>query len=175
MSDGITEGFRSLRDTEPIGPEILKGKKCPSCGHQAVSKNGATIKIGYVEGIQPYCCHKCGCQWNSLQYPNYELPSLKERYEVVVEEYLTAFCQRNGFERKDGYWVGDRPGEIFDIADMFFDFREIRFDVDSNQPAKQIIDWHWKMVENALDKPFPDPFPNYENWCKMKPNTEEAK
>ena len=99
--------------------------------------------------------------------------SIKERFEVVVEEYLTAFCNKQGFDRSDGWWVADRIGEVFGIADMMFDFREIKFDVDSNQPAKQIIDWHWKMVENALDKPFPDPFPNYENWCKMKPNTEE--
>lgn len=162
-----------MSNTGPTGPEFLKWKKCPSCGSPSVARNGFIAGVG--DNIKYYCCHQCGCQWNSSQYPNYEGPSLKERYEAVVEEYLTAFCKKQGFDRKDGYWIGDRTGEIFDVADMFFDFRDIMFDIDSNQPADRIIDWHWKMVENALDKPSPAPFPNYENWCKMNTNTEEEK
>jgi hypothetical protein len=148
-----------MSNTGSTGPEFVEGKKCVDCKKSTVLKNGID------NNIQRYICSSCGCVWDA----NYAKVPLKERYEVVVEEYVTAFCQRNGFDRKDGHWVGDRPGEIFDIADMCFDFREIRFDMDTAQSPETIIKYYWERLNNegAI------PFPNYENWCST--NTEEEK
>lgn len=114
-------------------------------------------------------------EWFKAGYKYAQSIPLKERFEAVVEEYLAAFCKKQGFDRFDGYWIGDRVGEVFEIADMFFDFNDIRYDIDTNQPAEQIINWHWKMVDDTFDELSHTPFPNYENWCKMNTNTEEKK
>lgn len=89
--------------------------------------------------------------------------TLKQRFEVVVEEYLTLFCKKQGLDRSDGYWIGDRLGEVFETNDGSFDFRDIRYDIDTNQPPKQIIEWYWERLK--LDD---DTTRNYENWIKLK-------
>lgn len=67
---------------------------------------------------------------------------LKAKYEIIVDKYLDKFCKKQGFDKKHGYWVGDRVGDIFDINSYFFSFDDIRLDVDNNVPKGKIIEWY---------------------------------
>jgi len=63
----------------------------------------------------------------------------KEAYEAVCNSYIEDFCKKQGLYFED--WVGDRVGEIANISSYSFYFSDIKYDIDTNQPAGQIIDW----------------------------------
>ena len=66
----------------------------------------------------------------------------KEIYEAVCNSYIEEFCKKQGLYFED--WVGDTVGEIADFSGgMYcFYFFDIKYDIDTNQPAKQILDWY---------------------------------
>ena len=103
--------------------------------------------------------------------------SLKKRYEAVVEAYINEFCKKQNLV--DGYWIGDRIGELYDVAYMCLDFQSIRFDMDTTQPEGRIIKYYWEMMGNEPSGPFPLLFPSYEVWCatidkkELKPEEEK--
>jgi hypothetical protein len=65
---------------------------------------------------------------------------LKDSYEKIVMRYIKIFCKKQGLEFD--YWVGDRVGEIAAFGCIFyFNFENIRYDIDTDQPKGLIIDW----------------------------------
>lgn len=63
----------------------------------------------------------------------------KEIYEAICNDYIQEFCKKQGLYFED--WVGDSVGEIANISSYYFYFSDIKYDIDTNQPAGQIIDW----------------------------------
>jgi hypothetical protein len=69
-----------------------------------------------------------------------EIKLLKEYYNLAVQNYVEAFCKKTGFEF-DG-WVADKVGEVGLFMDFYFDFQDIKYDIDTKQPKGKIIQWH---------------------------------
>jgi len=84
---------------------------------------------------------------------------LKESYEKIVNKYLQLFCEKHDFNIEDGYWVGKEIGDIIMIGDYYFNFNDIRLDIDLNIEEKIIFDWYNFSVEKESNI-------NYISWIK---------
>lgn len=73
---------------------------------------------------------------------------LKKQYEAVVNKYMELFCKKQEVDFE--YWVGDDVGGVVEIADAFFDFNDIRYDIDTNQPENLIFEWYWELIESKI-------------------------
>ena len=87
---------------------------------------------------------------------------LKTKYEKIVEQYLNAFVEKQELDVENCYWVADRVGELLSVNEQYyFNFNDIRFDVDNNVKAGVILDWQNESIENNFKV-------NYENYLKLK-------
>jgi hypothetical protein len=82
----------------------------------------------------------------------------------------TITCYLNFFGRKHGlefeYWPGNDIGGVAAYGDYFFNFSDILFDIDTEQPIGQIIEWHNACVDyHCIEKPSETQFINYRSWC----------
>ena len=83
---------------------------------------------------------------------------LKENYEKAVNAYIDEFCKKQGCYLE--YWVSDDIGGIACFGDYaFFNFDEIRHDIDTKQPVGLIFDWIYDSVDNE-NKTI-----NYKSYC----------
>jgi len=87
------------------------------------------------------------------------MKKLKESYEKIVNKYLQLFCEKHEFNIQDGYWVGKEIGDIIMIGDYYFNFDDIRLDIDENVEEKIIFDWYEFSVEKESDV-------SYRSWVK---------
>ena len=94
------------------------------------------------------------------------MTKLQENYNKAVEAYIQEWCKKHEFDCKDGCWVGDRVGEVFEIADVFVSFTDIRTDIDRNATPDQYWEYYWASLDAFELK---QPYPNYENWLKGCP------
>ena len=63
---------------------------------------------------------------------------LKIRYNIIVSKYTDKFCEKHGLYLR--FWVAE-VGDVACFGDLFFDFRNIKYDIDTNQPKGLIIEW----------------------------------
>ena len=68
--------------------------------------------------------------------------TIKGRWREVCNAYLQAFCEKHEYDYDDAYWVGDDPGTIACIADLFVGMDEIRYDIDENVPEEMFLKWY---------------------------------
>lgn len=94
-------------------------------------------------------------------YLNYEsltidLKELEAKYNAAVRKYIEEFEKKQDvyFE----FWVADRVGEVACFGDYFFNFDDIRFDIDSEIPKGEIVSW----FDLSLDGDFKV---NYRTYC----------
>ena len=86
---------------------------------------------------------------------------LKNKYKKIVEQYLLAFVQKQDLDIENCYWVADRVGEILSVNEQYyFNFNDIRFDVDNNVKAGVILEWQNECIDNNFKV-------NYENYLKL--------
>ena len=64
---------------------------------------------------------------------------LKDRYEAVIMEYISLFCKKQGIDFE--FWIGGVVGETADFGCLFFNFTDIKIDIDTEQQKGLIIDW----------------------------------
>lgn len=91
---------------------------------------------------------------------------LKLAYQAAVEGYMIEFLNRHDlgpYDQSD--WIGD-VGDIYECADMFMNFYDIRFDVDNNIPDNMYEKWYWDSLECAE---LGISFPNYQHWFNGAP------
>lgn len=63
-------------------------------------------------------------------------------YNSICTKYVDAFCAKHGFDLPEPlFWVGDRVGETIELGDRFYDFNDIRYDVDNGLPEGEIEEW----------------------------------
>jgi len=66
--------------------------------------------------------------------------NLKKQYEVIVDKYIKVFCKKQDFYLE--YWVADEIGGTACFGDIYyFSFDDIRYDIDTEQPAELILNW----------------------------------
>jgi len=72
--------------------------------------------------------------------------NLKSRYESICNEYIEVFCEKQDLEF-DG-WIGDIVGSIASfISEYFFNFDDITYDINTDQPKGLIMQWQDFNVE----------------------------
>lgn len=85
-------------------------------------------------------------------------------FEKAAMQYVLLFCVKHGFDVNDCYWVNDRVGTVLSCADHFFQFDDIRFDIDRNLPENTIMDWYESTMELRAKGEFT---PNLESYYKL--------
>lgn len=141
-------------------------------GHVEISDTGA---ISFVED------HEKEDPWEesydtSIEYTQKRHARIK-LWKDVCDEYLEAFCDKHGYElsqlEKIYAWVGDDPGTVANIGDLFVGMDDIRYDIDHNVPETYFEKWYWKSLEvYELTKCH---YMNYQSYCMGAPDswTEE--
>ena len=71
----------------------------------------------------------------------------KTLWKDVCNEYLEAFCWKHGYTYDKYVWVGDDPGTVANIGDLFVGMDDIRYDIDNNIPESCFEKWYWKNLE----------------------------
>lgn len=78
-------------------------------------------------------------------------------YNAIVGHYMAYFIQKHydidDEKEVDYYWVADMVGTIVDINDMFFNFDDIRFDIDNDIDKDVIFSWYDYMMEQHSINP----------------------
>jgi len=83
---------------------------------------------------------------------------LHDKLNIALKEYVIVFCNKHDVEFNG--WIG-KPGEIADIDGIFIDFRDIRTDLETNQPVDIFLKWHdYAIGMQAIGRAVP----NYESW-----------
>ena len=91
---------------------------------------------------------------------------LKTKNNKIVEQYLIAFVEKQDLDIENCYWVADRVGEILSVNEQYyFNFDDIRFDVDNNVEAGAILKWQDESLDNYFKKKKYKV--NYENYLKL--------
>lgn len=85
------------------------------------------------------------------------LRDLKESYNLAVMKYMYHFLEKQGYEYIES-WIGE-AGDIAEIADRYFNFRDIKYDIDTKQPKGRIIEWHDMCLEQQKFNI------NYQSYC----------
>lgn len=88
---------------------------------------------------------------------------LQKEYSLLVSEYISAFEKKHDIEFD--YWVGDEVGEIAVFGDFFFNFDDIRRDVDDDVPEKKIFEWYDLTLDSALKD---ESTMNFKTFLKIK-------
>lgn len=81
---------------------------------------------------------------------------LQINYEKAVQAYIDAFCDKYGTYLE--YWVANEIGGICYIRARFFNFHDIKLDIDLNAPENTILDWYDWSIEDKKNKI------NYKSW-----------
>lgn len=98
---------------------------------------------------------------------------IRKRYENAVHEYCLAFCQKHGYDYNPDDWVGGDIGGVLNINDdYFFDFDDIRYDIDHDIAEEVFLQWYdYKTRVNLVQGAYPV---NYRLWCNgFRPYTAE--
>jgi len=94
-----------------------------------------------------------------------EIQEIKRKYEKLCMDYILRFCEKHDLNFEG--WVGDRVGETAEIGDMFLDFGDIRYDMDTEQKTDEIIKW-WNYAFELAMLECPKTI-NYRSWCMGAP------
>jgi hypothetical protein len=71
---------------------------------------------------------------------------LRQAYRAVANAYLKAFEKKHHATLE--FWVSDEVGGTAYIGDHYFDFEDIRFDIDNRLPKDMI--WEWSDAAIAM-------------------------
>ena len=98
----------------------------------------------------------------------------KAHWKDLCNEYLEEFCNRHEFKYEKDAWIGDDPGTIVMVGDMFVNMDDIRYDVDNDVPEEYFCKWYWKGLD--VYELTGEKYMNYPSYCKGAPDkwTNEA-
>ena len=98
----------------------------------------------------------------------------KAHWRDVCNEYLETFCWKHEYQYDPDMWIGNDPGTIVEVCDMFVKMDDIRYDVDNNVPEEYFAKWYWKGLD--VYELTGENYMNYPSYCKGAPDkwTDEA-
>lgn len=93
--------------------------------------------------------------------------SLYTQWADICNKYVEEFTKKHEYDMTDAFWIGDDPGTILNIGDMFISMTDIRYDIDNDIRVDKFEEWYWKSLDRheAGIK-----FMNYESFCKGCPD-----
>jgi len=89
--------------------------------------------------------------------------SLIAEYKAIVDKYIKAFCEKQDVEFD--YWIGEDIGGTACFGDFYFNFDDIRYDIDNNIPKETIFTWYYYSIDNYSES---TPTINYRTYTKIK-------
>ncbi len=79
------------------------------------------------------------------------MKKIEIEYKRVVDKYIFKFEKKHGYEFT--YWVSNNVGEVACFIDQyFFNFDDIRYDINNKIPKGLIFKWQDYCVEKAFEK-----------------------
>lgn len=92
-------------------------------------------------------------------------------YEDACRQYAKAFADKHEMYYSDDDWVAGDFGTILNLGDYYFNFQEIKYDVDNMIDKDEIIKYYdYSLRAHSLGF---ERIMNYENWCKGCPRISE--
>lgn len=97
--------------------------------------------------------------------------SLTVAYDDACRQYAKVFAEKHGMFYSDDDWVAGDFGTILNLGDYYFNFQEIKYDVDNMIDKDEIIKYYdYSLRAHSLGF---ERIMNYENWCKGCPRISE--
>jgi hypothetical protein len=72
---------------------------------------------------------------------------LEKKYEEVCNEYVDLFCKKQEMDFEG--WVANSVGGIALCNDFFFNFHDIVWDINTDQPEGLIVSWYYDNTDNV--------------------------
>lgn len=67
---------------------------------------------------------------------------LRLSYNAVCNAYLAAFCEKHGYDYEPDAGVGDDPGGIAEVGDLFVSMADILTDIDRDAPEEEYVKYY---------------------------------
>lgn len=98
--------------------------------------------------------------------------TLAIKFKEIADQYVREFCDKHDYImdyeiEHDLVWVGNAPGTVACINDMYIYFDDLRYDIDNNIPEGSFEDWYFRALDRAEMK---IRYLNYPSYCKGAPD-----
>jgi len=87
----------------------------------------------------------------------------KNLLNEAISKYVANFCDKH--ELEFDYWVAGLTGTIGVFGDYFFNFEDIRLDLEKDVPEHKIFEWYDLSLELGMQN---EPIINYYTWLKIE-------
>lgn len=98
---------------------------------------------------------------------------LRLNYNAACNAYLAAFCEKHGYDYDPAAWVGNDPGGIAEVGDLFVSMADMLTDIDRDAPEEEYIKYYdyclrvGSIANGELETP------NYDSWLRGCPRMDE--
>lgn len=99
--------------------------------------------------------------------------SLQIEYNNICRKYAQLFCKKHDLVYNDDNWVSGEFGSILEVDDYYFNFNDMKYDIDHEiEDKEEIFNYNQYCIDAAE---FNIPIPNYKSWCMGCPRTSNEK
>lgn len=71
-----------------------------------------------------------------------ELETLRTEYATVVRKYCEVFAEKHELGEEPFDWVAQDIGGVIEFGDYYFNFDDIRTDIDRDASIDEIFSWY---------------------------------
>lgn len=98
---------------------------------------------------------------------------LRLNYNAACNAYLAAFCEKHGYDYEPDAWVGNDPGGIAEVGDLFVSMADMLADIDRDAPEEEYIRYYdyCMRIGGICDGKLETP--NYDSWLRGCPRIDE--
>ena len=98
---------------------------------------------------------------------------LRLNYNAACNAYLTAFCEKHGYDYDPAAWVGNDPGGIAEVGDLFVSMADMLTDIDRDAPEEEYIKYYDYCMRVGAIANGELETPNYDSWLRGCPRLDE--
>lgn len=91
---------------------------------------------------------------------------LRLSYNAVCNAYLAAFCEKHGYDYEPDAGVGDAPGGIAEVGDLFVSMADILTDIDRDAPEEEYVKYYDYCLRVGSIANGELQTPNYDSWLR---------
>lgn len=98
---------------------------------------------------------------------------LRLNYNAACNAYLAAFCEKHGYDYEPDAWVGNDPGGIAEVGDLFVSMADMLTDIDRDAPEEEYIKYYdYRMRVGGICGGKLET-PNCDSWLRGCPRMDE--
>ena len=98
---------------------------------------------------------------------------LRLNYNAACNAYLAAFCEKHGYDYDPAAWVGNDPGGIAEVGDLFVSMADMLTDIDRDAPEEEYIKYYDYCMRVGAIANGELETPNYDSWLRGCPRLDE--